>query len=76
VFYDETGSIGKRYARMDEIGVPYCATVDHQTLKDSTVTLRDRDSMKQRRVSVKDLCSALWQLMSGKAKFEKIGKSV
>ena len=76
VFYDETGSIGKRYARMDEIGVPYCATVDYQTLDDGTVTLRDRDTTKQRRVAVKDLCNVLWHLVSGESKFEKVGKSV
>ena len=76
VFYDETGSIGKRYARMDEIGVPYCATVDYQTLKDDTVTLRDRDTTKQVRVQTKDLCSVLWKLVNGTAKFEKVGKPV
>jgi glycyl-tRNA synthetase len=76
VFYDETGSIGKRYARMDEIGVPYCVTVDYQTLEDGTVTLRDRDSTKQVRVPVKDLCGVLWKLVSGAAKFEKVGKAV
>jgi glycyl-tRNA synthetase len=55
VFYDESGSIGKRYARADEIGVPYCITIDYQTLKDNTVTVRNRDSTKQIRISIKDL---------------------
>ena len=50
--YDLTGSIGKRYRRQDEIGTPYCVTVDFQTLEDNTVTVRDRDSMEQIRVSV------------------------
>ena len=53
--YDEAGSIGKRYRRQDAIGTPYCITVDHQTLEDGTVTLRERDSMDQRRLSVDEL---------------------
>jgi len=75
VFYDESGSIGRRYRRMDEIGVPASITVDHQTLKDSTVTLRDRDSMKQIRVNANELCSALRKFLDGE-KLEKLGKSV
>ncbi|MBD3329762.1 glycine--tRNA ligase [Candidatus Dojkabacteria bacterium] len=51
VEYDETASIGKRYRRQDEIGTPYCITVDHQTLEDNSVTVRDRDSMKQIRIN-------------------------
>ena len=50
VFYDEKGSVGKRYRRMDEAGTPFCLTVDGQTLEDGTVTVRDRDSMAQERV--------------------------
>lgn len=50
--YDEQQSIGKRYARHDEIGTPYCITVDHQTTQDQTVTIRDRDTTKQDRISV------------------------
>ena len=50
--YDVTGSIGKRYRRQDEIGTPYCVTVDFQTVEDGTVTVRDRDTMEQIRVSV------------------------
>lgn len=50
--YDEQQSIGKRYARHDEIGTPYCLTVDHQSLQDNTVTIRDRDTTKQDRISV------------------------
>lgn len=56
-FYDESGAIGRRYRRMDEIGTPYCITVDYQTKEDNTVTLRYRDSMKQERVPIKDLVS-------------------
>jgi glycyl-tRNA synthetase len=52
--YDLSGSIGKRYRRQDEIGTPYCVTVDFQTLEDNTVTVRDRDTMEQIRVSVEE----------------------
>jgi glycyl-tRNA synthetase len=52
--YDEQQSIGKRYARHDEIGTPYCLTVDHQSLEDNTVTIRDRDTTKQDRISVNE----------------------
>jgi glycyl-tRNA synthetase len=53
--HDEGGSIGKRYRRQDEIGTPYCVTVDHQTLEDRTVTVRDRDSLAQERVAIDEL---------------------
>ncbi|NLE69585.1 MAG: glycine--tRNA ligase [Clostridiales bacterium] len=53
--YDESGSIGKRYRRQDEAGTPYCVTVDFDTLEEGTVTVRDRDSMTQDRVPLKDL---------------------
>ena len=53
--YDEKDSIGKRYRRQDAIGTPFCVTVDHQTLEDSTVTIRHRDSMEQERVSIESL---------------------
>src|SRR3989475_8476290 len=65
VFYDESGAIGRRYRRQDEIGTPFCVTVDFETLgeKDEklrdTVTLRERDSMKQERVPISDLLAAL-----------------
>ena len=49
-FYDEKGAVGRRYRRMDEVGTPYCVTVDGQTLEDGTVTVRDRDSMEQDRI--------------------------
>ena len=55
VDYDETGSIGKRYRRQDEIGTPMCVTVDFDTLEDNTVTVRDRDTMEQIRISVDKL---------------------
>jgi glycyl-tRNA synthetase len=53
--YDEKDSIGKRYRRQDAIGTPYCITIDHQTLEDNTVTIRDRDTMLQERVSISEL---------------------
>ena len=59
VFYDESGSIGRRYARADESGVPVCFTVDYDTLKDETVTLRDRDTREQQRVPISELSSRL-----------------
>lgn len=55
VDYDETGSIGKRYRRQDEIGTPYCITIDFDTLEDYAVTVRDRDTMKQIRISIDEL---------------------
>ena len=55
VNYDGTKSIGRRYARGDEIGVPYAITIDHQTIDDNTVTLRERDSQEQKRMSIEEL---------------------
>jgi glycyl-tRNA synthetase len=60
-FYDESGSIGRRYRRMDEIGTPFCITVDYQTLQDNTVTIRDRDTMAQERVKISELEQILHQ---------------
>ena len=57
--YEEKDSIGKRYRRQDAIGTPFCITVDHQTLEDNTVTVRDRDTMEQRRVSIGKLHSMI-----------------
>ncbi|MDH5703786.1 MAG: His/Gly/Thr/Pro-type tRNA ligase C-terminal domain-containing protein, partial [Aigarchaeota archaeon] len=52
VFYDDSGSIGRRYRRQDEVGTPCCVTVDYQTTEDETVTVRDRDTMLQKRTGV------------------------
>ncbi len=60
-FYDESGSIGKRYRRMDEIGTPFCITIDYDSLKKKDVTVRNRDTMKQERVKIKDLCDYLYK---------------
>ena len=57
VVWADRGNIGKRYYSQDEIGTPWCVTVDYQTLEDDTVTVRDRDTMKQERVAVKELVS-------------------
>jgi glycyl-tRNA synthetase len=59
--YDDTGGIGKLYARQDEIGTPFCVTVDHQSLEDEAVTVRDRDTWEQERVKVADLPTYLLQ---------------
>jgi glycyl-tRNA synthetase len=59
IFYDEAGSIGRRYRRQDEAGTPLCVTVDGQTLRDETVTVRDRDSLKQDRVAASKLVEYL-----------------
>ncbi len=74
--YDDSGSIGRRYARADEIGVPYCVTVDHQTLDDSTVTIRDRDSTDQVRVEIEELPGVISELLDGKIEFEEAGEPV
>jgi len=64
VFYDEKGAVGRRYRRQDEIGTPYCITIDGDTLTDNTVTIRDRDSLEQWRVKVDDCVAELEQRLS------------
>ncbi len=61
VFYDEKGAVGRRYRRQDEVGTPYCITVDGQTMDDQTVTIRDRDSLEQWRVKVDDCVAEIAQ---------------
>ncbi|WP_460168403.1 glycine--tRNA ligase [Thermostilla marina] len=63
VFYDEKGAVGRRYRRQDEIGTPYCITVDSQTLEDGTVTIRDRDSLRQWRVKRDEVAASLASLI-------------
>ena len=53
--YDEKDAIGRRYRRQDALGTPYCLTVDHQSLEDRTITIRDRDTMKQQRLTVQEV---------------------
>ncbi len=57
--YDEGGSIGKRYRRHDEIGTPWCITIDHESLENRTVTVRDRDSLEQERIAIDELPALL-----------------
>ena len=64
VQYDESQSIGKRYRRQDEIGTPYCITVDFQSLEDNAVTIRDRDTMEQIRVPIAELSSMMDEKLS------------
>ena len=71
-YYEEKDSIGKRYRRMDAIGTPYCITVDHQTLEDNTVTIRERDSMLQERISMDDVL----KIVSEKVDMNNILKSL
>lgn len=58
-YYEDKDTIGRRYRRQDAIGTPYCLTIDHQTLQDDTVTIRDRDTMKQERVNIADVKSKM-----------------
>ena len=60
--YDVSGTVGRRYARQDELGTPYCITIDFETLEDDAVTIRDRDSTKQERVPIKELRDKLFSL--------------
>ncbi len=76
VVYDKSGSIGRRYARNDEIGTPFCITVDEESLKKKNVTIRDRDTTKQIRVKVSELRDILRKLINKKLKFEDAGKLV
>lgn len=71
--FDKSGSIGRRYARADEIGVPYCITVDFDTAADKSVTIRDRDSTKQRRVKLSELKDVLRNLLTKEVSFENVG---
>ena len=67
--YDESGSIGRRYRRMDEVGTSFCITIDHDSLKDKGVTIREVSSMKQVRVNINDLKNYLRGLLYGDVKF-------
>jgi glycyl-tRNA synthetase len=63
VFYDDKGAVGRRYRRQDEAGTPYCFTIDGQTLQDKTVTIRDRDTLKQERLSIDQVAGRLHELL-------------
>ena len=70
--FDKGGSIGKRYRRQDEVGTPFCVTIDYTTLEDSTVTIRDRDSMAQVRVDKDSLIETLQKLVKGIIQFDSL----
>ncbi|PMB74506.1 glycine--tRNA ligase [Candidatus Bathyarchaeota archaeon] len=72
--YDDAGSIGRRYARADEAGIPLGITVDYETLSDETVTIRDRDSWKQVRTAIRDLPKLLHEYFRWKVDFKDLGK--
>ncbi len=71
-FYDESGSIGRRYARQDEIGTPFCITIDYDTLQDNTVTIRDRDTKEQIRAKIEELEDILNRLINGDLSFNEL----
>jgi glycyl-tRNA synthetase len=72
VTYDDSGAIGRRYRRQDEIGTPFCVTVDYETLEDDTVTLRERDSTAQKRVAIDGLAETLAALGEGDVTFDDL----
>jgi len=72
VTYDDSGAIGRRYRRQDEVGTPFCVTVDYDTLEEKTVTVRERDSTAQRRVPVADLPETLAALRDGERAFDDL----
>lgn len=75
ILYDKSGSIGRRYARNDEIGTPFCITIDGDSIKNKDVTIRERDSGKQIRVKIAEIREILRKLINGEIKFEKAGKA-
>ena len=66
-YYDGSGTIGRRYARMDEVGTPWCITVDYDSLNDNTVTIRDRDSTEQKRIKIDDVARIVDELLAGRS---------
>ncbi|WP_436936358.1 glycine--tRNA ligase [Halovenus marina] len=72
VEYDDSGAIGRRYRRQDEVGTPFCVTVDYDTMEDDTVTIRDRDSRSQARVAIDDLAATVADLRDGVQSFEDL----
>ena len=74
--FDEGGSIGRRYARFDEVGTPLCVTVDYETFEDGTVTVRNRASWKQVRAKVDSLHGLLREFFCGKIDFKNLGSPV
>ncbi|HNP49155.1 MAG TPA: His/Gly/Thr/Pro-type tRNA ligase C-terminal domain-containing protein, partial [Bacteroidia bacterium] len=71
-FYEEKDNIGKRYRRQDAIGTPFCITVDHDTLNDNKVTIRDRDTMAQERVSISEVAKILNEKVDIRAALKRL----
>lgn len=74
VSYDNSGSIGRRYARNDEIGTPYCITIDGDSIKNKDATIRDRDTSKQIRIKTSELCVVLRNLINGDKNFKNLSR--
>ncbi|MCF2242194.1 glycine--tRNA ligase, partial [Halobacterium salinarum] len=72
VTYDDSGNIGRRYRRQDEVGTPYCVTVDYEALEEGAVTLRDRDTTTQVRVPIAEVAETLVGLRDGELRFEAL----
>ncbi|HKC83018.1 MAG TPA: His/Gly/Thr/Pro-type tRNA ligase C-terminal domain-containing protein, partial [bacterium] len=71
--YDDGGAIGRRYRRQDEIGTPFCVTIDHQSVEDRTVTLRDRDSLSQDRLPIEGIAEEIERRVSAPWTTPKLG---
>jgi glycyl-tRNA synthetase len=72
IIYEDASSIGKRYARQDLIGTPFCIAVDHQTLEDNTVTIRHRDTTEQERLPIAEVHARITEATSFRRIFEKL----
>jgi glycyl-tRNA synthetase len=73
--YDDGGAIGKRYRRQDEIGTPFCLTIDHQSVEDRTLTLRDRDSLSQERLPIDGIAEELARRLQAPWSTPKLGSA-
>jgi glycyl-tRNA synthetase len=76
VAFDDSGTIGRRYRRNDEVGTPYSITVDYQTLEDGTVTIRDRDTMEQVRAGMDGIGDNISDIIYRGKSFDKAGRKV
>ncbi|MEK6891277.1 MAG: glycine--tRNA ligase [Nanoarchaeota archaeon] len=76
VVYDKSGSIGRRYARNDEIGTPYCITIDEESINDNSATIRNRDNTQQIRVKISDIRDILRKLIKQEIEFDNVGKII
>ena len=74
--FDKSGSVGRRYARNDELATPYCITVDFESLEENTVTIRNRDDAKQIRVKITELKETIRKLLNQEIEFEKAGRLI